>query len=236
MAVSTTWKNAARVRVVDLSQPIGEATVPWVGSAPLRAQVIGSHDDDVGVYYRRLELDEHYGTHIDAPAHFASGGRRVHELAAEELVLPAAVIDCRAGCGDDPDFTLGADALEAFEGEHGAIAPGTLVLACTGWDRFREDAPRYLGDPPRFPGYGLEAARLLVERGVAAIGIDTLSVDPGYAIDSPVHRTTSPAGVWHVEGLVALDRLPPTGATVVVGALRLVDGSGTPARVLALIP
>jgi kynurenine formamidase len=224
------------MRVVDLSQPIGEATVPWVGCAPLRARVEGTHDDEVGVYYRRLELDEHFGTHIDAPGHFARGGRLVHELAAEELMLPAVVLDCRGECGDDPDYTVGAAAIEAFEAEHGQVASGSLVLACTGWDRFREDASRYLGDPPRFPGYGLDAARLLLERGVAAIGIDTLGVDPGYAADSPVHHTTSPAGVWHVEGLVALDRLPPAGATVVVGVLRLVDGSGAPARVLALIP
>lgn len=231
-----TWKNDAAVRVVDLSQPIGETTVPWVSSAPLRAQVVGSHDDEVGVYYRRLELDEHFGTHIDAPGHFAAGARLVHELSPEELVRPAAVLDCRSACGDNADFTLGAGAIEAFEAEHGRIAPGTLVLACTGWDRFCRDPARYLGDPPRFPGFGLDAARLLIERGVAAIGIDTLGVDPGYAVRSPVHHATSPAGVWHVEGLVSLDRLPPAGATVVVGALRLVDGSGTPARVLALIP
>lgn len=224
------------MRVVDLSQPIGEATVPWVGSDPLRAQVVGRHDDEVGVYYRRLELDEHFGTHIDAPGHFAAGGRLVHELAAEELVLPASVVDCRAACGDDGDFTVGAGAIESFEAEHGRIKPDTLVLACTGWDRYRNDAARYLGDPACFPGFGLDAARLLVDRGVAAIGIDTLGVDPGYALQSPVHHITSPAGVWHIEGLISLDQLPPTGATVVVGALRLIDGSGAPARVLALIP
>ncbi len=225
------------MNVLDLSQPLGPQTVPWVGSAPMRADVLGSHDDDVGVYYRRLELDEHYGTHIDAPAHFFPGGRRVHELAPEELVLPALVIDCREACGNDPDFTLGASAVETFEAEHGPVAAGALVLACTGWDRFHGDGARYLGNPPRFPGYGVDAAQALLQRRVTAIGIDTLSVDPGYAtIESPVHHTTSPAGIWHVEGLVGLDRLPPTGATVVIGALPLVDGSGTPARVLALVP
>jgi kynurenine formamidase len=223
------------VQVLDLTQPLGPGTVPWVGAEPLRAHVRGTHDDEVGVYYRRLDLEEHYGTHIDAPAHFHRGGRLVHELEADELVLPAVVLDCRAACGEDADYTVGCDLVEAFEASHGRIEPRTLVLACTGWDRFREDAARYVGDPPRFPGYSLEVARLLIERRVAAIGVDTLSVDPGFATDSPVHSTTSPAGIWHVEGLVGLDRLPPTGATVVVGALRLVDGSGTPARVLALL-
>lgn len=221
--------------VLDLTQLLGPDTVPWVGSDPVHTRPIATYEPD-GAYCRRLELDEHYGTHVDAPSHFHPGGRHLHELAAEELVLAAVLVDCREACGEDRDFALDARAIEAFEREHGWITTGALVLACTGWDRFRGDAGRYIGDPPRFPGYAPDAAELLVERGVAAIGIDTLGVDRGVETSFPVHHITSPAGVWHIEGLVGLDRLPPTGATVVVGALPLVDGSGAPARVLALLP
>ena len=100
----------------------------------------------------------------------------------------------------------------------------------------RSDPAVYLGDPPHFPGYGPDAARLLVERGVGALGIDTLGVDPGEATDFPVHHITLPAGLFHLEGLIGLDAVPDTGATVVVGALRLPGASGTPARVFALLP
>jgi kynurenine formamidase len=151
-------------------------------------------------------------------------------------VLSAVVVDCREACGDDRDFALSADAIRHFEHDHQPIRAGSLVLACTGWDRFHADPARYLGSPPRFPGYAPDAAELLLERDVAAIGIDTLGVDRGVETSFPVHHITSPAGVWHIEGLVGLDRLPPTGATVVVGVLPLVDGSGAPARVLALVP
>ena len=113
---------------------------------------------------------------------------------------------------------------------------GGAVLLCTGWDAFRDDPARYLGDPLDFPGYGRDAAVLLVERRVAGLGIDTLSVDAGAAADFPVHHTTLPAGFWHLEGLVGLDALPDVGATLVVGALKLPGSSGTPARVLALLP
>jgi kynurenine formamidase len=90
----------------------------------------------------------------------------------------------------------------------------------------------------RAPNHAIvgSAAELLVERGVAGLGIDTLGIDPGHARDFPVHHLTLGAGLWHLEGIVNLGALPARGATLVVGALRLVEGSGTPARVFALLP
>jgi kynurenine formamidase len=121
--------------------------------------------------------------------------------------------------------------------DHGAIPAGAAVLLCTGWDAYVADGDRYVGDPLDYPGYGGDAAALLVERGVAGIGIDTLGVDSGRnASRSPVHKTTLPAGLWHLEGLVGLGDVPAVGATLVVGVPPLVGGSGMPARVLALLP
>ena len=96
-----------------------------------------------------------------------------------------------------------------------------------------EERGAYGGEPLAFPGFGPGAAALLVERGAAGLGIDTLGVDAGAATDFPVHQIALPAGLWHLEGLIGLDAVPPTGATLVVGALRLPNASGTPARVLA---
>jgi kynurenine formamidase len=108
------------------------------------------------------------------------------------------------------------------------------VLVCTGWSAFVKDAARYVSDL-RFPGVSGEAARLLIERDVAGLGIDTLSVDRGISDDFPVHYTTLPAGLWHLEGLVNLELLPARGALLAVGAPLLVGGSGVPARPLALL-
>lgn len=225
----------AAARVIDLTQPVGPATPPWPGDGrPLVTEDIATHERD-GAYARRITLDEHLGTHIDAPAHFAAAGDRVDAIPVERLVCPAVVVDVRAACAADADHHVPAAAFEDFEVEHGRIPAGAAVLVLTGWDRHRDDTARYVGDL-RFPGLGTDAARLLVERAVAGIGIDTLGIDPGNEDEFPVHQITLPAGLWQLEGLVRLDELPPTGAWIVVGAMRLVEGSGGPARVIALVP
>jgi kynurenine formamidase len=164
------------------------------------------------------------------------GAAAVADIPAEQLVRPAVRIDARALCDGDPHWVLTAADVAAWEAEHGRVPAGAAVLLCTGWDRHRGDARRYLGEPLAFPGFGGDAAERLVERGAAGLGIDTLGVDAGASTDFPVHRTALPAGLWHLEGLIGLADVPPTGATLVVGALKLPGASGTPARVFALVP
>jgi kynurenine formamidase len=190
---------------------------------------------DGGSFSRDLTLGEHTGTHLDAPAHFAEGGATVEEIAAEDLVCEVVVVDIRAACAADRDYVLSAADVTAHEAAHGPIPARAAVLVCTGWSAFLADAPRYVDDL-RFPGVSVEAARLLVERGVAGIGIDTLGIDPGNSTDFATHHTTLSAGLWHLEGLVNLELLPARGALLAVGAPLLVGGSGVPARPLALLP
>lgn len=224
------------MKVLDLTQPLDEHTVLWPDEEPFEAIAPDEYAED-GFWSRRFSSPEHAGTHLDAPAHCVEGGATVGDIAAEQLVCPAVRIDARALCDGDAAWVLSAADVEAWEAEHGRIPAGAGVLLCTGWDAFRDEDPgRYAGDPLAFPGYGTDAATLLVERGVVGIGIDTLGVDAGYATDFDVHRITLPAGVWHLEGATGLAAVPPTGATLVVGALRLPGASGTPVRALALIP
>ena len=219
-------------RLVDLTQPLGPATVLWPGSRPFEAEVEVDHDTH-GAYARDLALPEHAGTHLDAPVHFDRDGASADRLTLAQLVRPAVRLDVRAFVGDDPRVAVSAKQVEAIEQREGRIPSGSAVLVHTGWDRFAGDAERYA---PLFPGLAEDAARLLVERGAAGIGIDTLGVDPGDADGFPVHRVTLPAGLWHLEGLIRLERVPVRGAWLVAAALPLVDGSGAPARVLAILP
>jgi len=223
------------MRVLDLTQDLDERTPLWPDSEPFVATAQPRYDID-GFWWRDLSFAEHSGTHLDAPCHCVEGGATVADIAADRLVRPAVRIDARALCGGDPEWVLSAADVEAWEREHGRVPADAAVLVCTGWDQFRGDAERYIGDPLAFPGYGQQAAALLVERGVAGLGIDTVSVDKGSAADFPVHFTSLPAGLWHLEGLVGLAAVPATGATVVAGALLLPGASGTPARVFALLP
>jgi kynurenine formamidase len=223
------------VRVLDLTQPLDERTVLWPGEAPFSASGADGYDAD-GFWSRRFSTPEHAGTHLDAPRHCVPGAAAVADIPADQLVRPAVRIDARALCDGDPGWVLRAADVEAWEAEHGRVPAGAAVLLCTGWDAYRDDERRYLGEPLAFPGFGGDAAALLVERGAAGLGIDTLGVDAGASADFPVHRTALPAGLWHLEGLIGLADVPPTGATLVVGALRLPGASGTPARVFALLP
>lgn len=221
-------------RVVDLTQPLGPGTPVWPGEEPLAATVRWTVAAD-GAYGRRIDLPEHLGTHFDAPAHFAADGATVEAIAADRLVVPVRVVDIAERCQDDPDALVTAADLDAHEAAHGALPAGSALLARTGWDRHLGDPARYVGDL-RFPGFGADAAARAVARGLVGLGIDTLSVDRGADAAYPVHLTTLPAGLWHLEGLVGLDALPPSGATLVVGVPPVADASGFPARVLALLP
>lgn len=227
------------LRPVDLTQPIRHDTVRWPGEPAPSARLLATIEHD-GAYAREITIGEHTGTHLDAPCHFVEWGESVDQIGVDRLVRPLAVIDVGEEVGDDADAELTLAQVEAFEARHGRIPTGAAVFLRTGWEAFYEDPVRYAneGGEPRFPGFGVEAARFLVEqRGAAGLGVDTLGIDPGRAGDTPVHReVTLPRGVWHVENLCNLKGLPPLGALVVVAPLRLTGGSGCPCRVIALVP
>ena len=218
-------------RLVDLTQTLGPDTVLWPGSTPFRAVAEVTHETH-GALARDLAFPEHSGTHLDAPIHFHEHGAPVEAIPLAALVRPVAVIDVSALAADDSDFALGLDHLHAAEQRDGEINGGDAVLVRFGWDAHTRDARHY----HRFPGLSTDAARELVGRGVAGIGVDTLGVDPASAVGFPVHHITLPAGLWHLEGLVGLDRLPPRGAWLVAAVIPVVGGSGAPARVFAILP
>jgi kynurenine formamidase len=219
-------------QVVDLTRTLGEESELWPGTPPLSVESGETIEQD-GSFTRRVTLDEHSGTHFDAPSHFATGGWHVSDVPADRLVCPLTVIHFE-NAATDPDATLSLDDVMRHEDEYGRVAPGAAVFLRTDWNGPSMDGQGRLC----FPGFGLDAARFLVEeRMVYGLGVDTLGIDPGYAIDFPVHRdVTLPRGVWHVENLVGLGNVPPVGATVVIGVPRIADASGFPVRVLALIP
>lgn len=227
------------MRVVDLTQPLDASTVMWPGAPAPTAETLLTVAHD-GFYNRKVSFMEHSGTHFDAPCHMVEGTQSVDQIPAGRLVRPVAVIDISAATAGNPDATLSLEQVHAFEIRHGRIPDGAAVFLRTGWEEFNTDPARYAGAPGplRFPGFGAEAARFLVaERRAIGLGIDTLGIDSGVATDFVVHRQIShPVGVWHLEGLTNLGQLPPLGAWVIVGVLKLVDGSGSPARVIALVP
>ncbi len=234
-------------RLVDLTHPFDANTLAPPGALvgfelePLPEAA--AEPGQVGTSYRFC-APEHAGTHLDAPSHHARGGRAVDALALDQLVAPAVVIDVESQAQRDADFSLELADIEAWESRYGRIPAGSIVLLRTGWSRRWPDRLRYLGtartEPSaelRFPGFGAAAAALLVrERGVAALGIDTASLDPGSVRDAPVQRLAATAEVPALENLAHLDRLPATGAWIVALPMPLAGGSGAPLRAIAFIP
>jgi kynurenine formamidase len=228
------------VYVVDLTQPLGPATVLWPGSATPVFEIVETHERD-GVFSRVVSLSEHSGTHLDAPAHFAAGAATVDQVSAERLVCQLAVVDIRDRTAENPDYRLSVADIERDEHREGPITSSAAVAILTGWGERSSDRRAYLGCDSdgalHFPGVGRDAAEWLVtQRRIVGIGIDTAGVDAGVDAAFEVHReVTLPRGVWHLEGLVNLELLPARGATIFVGAIPLTGGSGAPARVIAVV-
>ena len=225
--------------VVDLTLPLGPDTIMWPGAPAPSADVAVTVKHD-GYYARLVHFFEHSGTHVDAPNHFVEGSGAVTDLPLQSLISPAVVIDASPDINGNGDAVLELSTVLAWEEKHGAIPAGSVVLLRTGWEDLYDQPEKYGQGPDglHFPGFGAEAARYLVEtRDVAGIGLDTLGIDRGVDSDFPVHaHVTLPKNVWHIENLTNLRSLPPTGALVFIGVLPLVDGSGSPARILALVP
>jgi kynurenine formamidase len=239
--------DLTKVTLVDLTHPLDASTLYWPTSpSAFELTTLASGMTPGGYFYSSYKLctPEHGGTHVDAPVHFSKTGTSTADLPLQQLIAPAVVIDVTKQAAADAAYRVTRADVEAFEAVHGRIAPGTIVLARTGWSRFWPDRKRYLGDDTpgdasklKFPGYGEDAARFLVEqRHVAMLGIDTASIDYGPSTDFRAHRVGAAANVANLENLTALDQLPPTGATVIALPMKIAGGSGGPVRVIALVP
>jgi kynurenine formamidase len=237
------------VKVVDLTQPLGPAT-PVIGLPPIFAPSPGVTIDEIsrydekgpGWYWNTLRFGEHTGTHFDAPIHWVTGKDLPHNacdtIPAQRFIGPACVIDATA----DVDFLLTPEAIDAWERQHGRIPAGAWVLLRTGWSR-RTDPKAFLNvaaDGPHSPGFRADASRLLAhERDVLGVGVETIGTDAGQAgtFDPPFpnHTIMHGAGKFGLASLCNLDQLPATGAIVIAAPLKIVNGSGSPLRVIALV-
>jgi kynurenine formamidase len=225
--------------VVDLTHHL-DAGVPTYGGErdSMRYERLASFERD-GYAAGAIRVPEHFSTHVDAPGHFLQGRETVDRIDHRRLIAAAVVIDVRAKVRQNPDYQLSAADLAEWE-RGGRVPAGSAVLLLTGWDSKWSDALQYRNSDAsgvmHFPGFSVEAIKALIERKAIALGIDTLSIDYGLSKDFAGHKLSHGAGLYHIENLTNLDKLPARGAVIFVGALPVDGGSGSPARVLAIAP
>ena len=239
---------ASERTLVDLSHSFDASTIYWPTEEGFVLERGFAGVTPAGYYYEahRFRAAEHGGTHLDAPVHFAQGHETADAVPLDRLVGPAVVVDVSAACAADRDHAIGVADLVAFEGAHGPIPNGAIVLFRTGFGRYWPDREQYLGTAERgpaavaklhFPGLGADAARWLIEqRRVHAVGLDTASIDPGRSTLYETHRTLFAADVPAFENLANLDRLPVSGFEVVALPMKIGGGSGAPLRAIAIVP
>ena len=229
----TTFRNVA-----DLTHVLGTQFPLFPGAAPFRIQQAVSHDKD-GYYGSILIYWEHSGTHMDAPVHFAPNGLFVDQLRVENLVVPAVVINIAEKVRRDPDAVVTPDDIRAWERRYGRVPDNAAVLMASGWGARAGSVEAFRNTDSsgvmHFPGFGKEAIDfLLTERRISGIGVDTLSLDHGPSTTFAVHYTILPTNRWGLENLANLESIPPSGATLFVGAPKIAAGSGGPTRVMAV--
>ncbi|HYT09550.1 MAG TPA: cyclase family protein [Mycobacteriales bacterium] len=241
-----------RVEVVDLTAPLEQTTPilqlpqPFGNTRPFRLEEISRYDErGPGWYWNNISTGEHTGTHFDAPVHWvtAQTGEDVSQVPPRRLIAPTAVLDFAEQADADADFLLEVEHVQAWEKEHGPLPDGGWLLYRTGWDRRSRDQEAFLNagaDGPHTPGISVECARWLAEEApVQGVGVETVGTDAGAAHSFepafPCHCFLLGAGKYGLTQLQNLSALPATGAVVMAAPLPVVRGSGSPARVLALV-
>ncbi|NEE04006.1 cyclase family protein [Phytoactinopolyspora halotolerans] len=241
-----------RVELVDLTAPLRESTPilvlpePFGQTATFQLEEISRYDDrGPAWYWNNIRTGEHTGTHLDAPNHWITGrdGEDVSQLSPVRLVAPAAVIDVSEQAQADPDFLLEIDHIRAWEAAHGPLPDGCWLLLRTGWDARAGSQDEFLNADdagPHTPGVSAECAKWLADEApITGMGVETVGTDAGAAHSFeppfPCHAFLLGAGKYGLTQLRNLDRLPPTGAVVVAAPLPIVGGSGSPARVFAMV-
>ena len=247
LAACATVQPNLQGRWVDLSHDLAEDSIFWPTAEGFKHEVVSFGPSPGGWFYSsyNLTLSEHGGTHLDAPIHFAEGAQTADQIPLDRLIGPAAVIDVSAASQANADYRFTVADVENWERANGRLPDGAIVLFRTGFGSRWPNAATYLGTAERgpdavaklhFPGLSAELARFLVkQRNVAAVGVDTASLDAGQSKDFMAHRILLGANIPGFENVANLEQIPARGATVVALPTKIRGGSGAPLRIVALV-
>jgi kynurenine formamidase len=244
--------SAGSIEVIDLTTPLSPDTPVLNLPQPL-ANTVGlsltpvSNFDDAGPAWawNDVTVGEHAGTHLDAPVHWITGrdGKSVDRIEPKRLVGPIVVIDKSDDVARDPDFLLEPEHFEHWQLEHGQLPQNCWVIFRTGWSARGGNAADFINadeNGPHTPGVSVDCAKWIAGNDrISGFGVETVGVDAGQAATMdpmfPVHSFLLGADKYGLTSLRNVERLPATGATIVVAPLPIVGGTGSPSRVFAFV-
>jgi kynurenine formamidase len=231
-------------KIIDLTYSFGKDTIYWPTGEGFKHEKVAWGTAKGGYWYSsaNYSASEHGGTHLDAPIHFSEKAWASDQIPIDRFIGAVSVIDVSKQCTSNPDYQLSVDDIKAWEAKNGALNEGAIVFMRTGWGKFWPDKKKYLGDDKpgdasnlHFPAYSKAAAEYLVNRKVKAIGIDTASVDPGNSKDFIAHQVFYSANIYGLENVANMDQLPEKGAWIIALPMKIEEGTGGPARIIAVL-
>ncbi|MEC5322883.1 cyclase family protein [Aurantimonas sp. A3-2-R12] len=229
-------KSLADMAISDLTHELHPDFPTFFGEQQFFMEQKFSYEKDKFNLFE-LRVNEHTGTHVDAPLHFSADGQSVAEIPVEKLMAPLVVIDIKAKAADDADAQVTPDDIKAWTDANGELPENCCVAMNSGWQQHLDSEKFRNADDKgvmHFPGFHVEAAQMLLGGSAVGIAVDTLSLDFGQSPDFAVHYAWLPEGRWGLECIANLDAMPAVGATLILGAPKHRGGSGGPSRVLAL--
>lgn len=241
------------VKVVDLAEtlrpeyPTIQLPEEFGQAWGFRKETISHYDENgPGWSWSNFSMSEHTGTHLDAPAHWVTGkdipNGTVDTMPMQQMIAPVCVIDCTAEVAADRGFILTREVMLAWEQRHGKIPAGSWVFLRSDWRKIA-DPDNYTNvqeDGAHSPGPDREAVLWMIEeRDVLGFGTECVGTDAGQAFSMdppyPCHHFMHGSGRLGLQCMTNLDLLPAVGAVIIATPLKIVEGSGSPLRVIALV-
>jgi kynurenine formamidase len=150
------------------------------------------------------------------------------------MILPLIVFDMTPIIAKDPNHALSVADIKDWEKTHGPVPTGCFAALRTDmykdWDTNQE---RFKRAP--FPAWSLAAVKFLInERKVTAIGHEALDTDTTEKMESETWLLGQ--NHFQIEVMANLDKVPATGAVIVVSWPKVQKGLGFPARAFAILP
>jgi len=233
----------AQHQFIDLTHAFAPGIPHWPGFPDESVRTLFTYKKDGFVSQLFCHVGQ-WGTHVDAPAHFAPGGKTVDQIDPKQMLLPLVVIDVHQKVAHNPDYVLSMDDVRAWEAAHGTIPQGAFVAMRTDWSKRWPSAAAMENKDARgvahYPGWSLPVLKYLyLDRHAVATGHETTDTDPGTATsrnDYSLESWILHQGHYQIELLANLDRVPESGSLAIVTFPKPRGGSGFPARVVAIVP